>query len=259
MTTSKHKCDVCDSNRGDIGYNKDTQMYLCYKHQQQYIHHGKFLDNNSRTINDLNEIIDDEEDDRYSYIILYNSLSNPIAKTKINKCNVNKVKNIKWRITKKRNKQYVVSGKGSSQIYLARYILDYNGELEVDHINGDELNNTVENLRKVTRQENIINTKPKYTNKYGIRGIYKCKSKTQPYQVDFVYLKNRFYLKQFVTLEEAVYARYLLEINFCKEFRNTSSDKIMMQQIDKLSNEQKDNIKSYIHQKIIEKGLTYDN
>ena len=82
-------------------------MHLCYKHQQQYIHYGKFFDNNSRTINDLNEIVDDKKDDRYSYIILYNSLSNPIAKTKINKYNVDKVKNIKWRITKKRNKQHV--------------------------------------------------------------------------------------------------------------------------------------------------------
>lgn len=42
-------------------------------------------------------------------------------------------------------------------VYLHRHIMKYDGELQIDHIDGNGLNNTKKNLRIVTRSENAKN------------------------------------------------------------------------------------------------------
>lgn len=51
-------------------------------------------------------------------------------------------------------------GKGKRQ-YLHRYLLKYDGKLDVDHINRNVLDNRKENLRLVTKQQNQMNRKVK--------------------------------------------------------------------------------------------------
>lgn len=122
-----------------------------------------------------------------------------------------------WRISQKRNKYYVISGskKKNTMIYLHQMILGKPEDgLEIDHIDGNSLNNRKSNLRYVTHLQNVDNVKAtRIDNTIGIRGIsYNKRNKS--YVVDFNYHGNRFYFKQWKTLEEAVYCRYCAEKQF---------------------------------------------
>lgn len=82
-----------------------------------------------------------------------------------------------WRTSKKRNKVYVVSGsKKNTPVYLHDFVypkLKKHKE-EIDHIDGDSLNNRKSNLRKVSRQFNINNSKVRIDNRTtGIRELVK--------------------------------------------------------------------------------------
>ena len=65
----------------------------------------------------------------------------------------------------------VVSGK-SKAIYMHRAILDAAGSVEVDHRDGDTLNNRRSNLRLATHQENRSNGKRYTCNTSGYKGVY---------------------------------------------------------------------------------------
>jgi hypothetical protein len=225
---------------------------LCFKHRGQYKTYGKILDNNPRTNKDLNEIVDNQ--DGTSSILLYDKYGNSISSTVIDTVHTNKVKNIKWRLIKKRDKTYVIGGSFAKDaknkgIYLHRLILNYYGENEVDHIDGKELNNLESNLRIATRVENIYNTNHKKQNQYGVRGI-SYSQRENKYIVDFSFNKLRYYFKHFADFNEAVYLRYLCDITFKKEFRQIAEDDILFFAINKLNQIQKQNIEKYFQNKM---------
>lgn len=186
---------------------------------------------------------------------LYDKYGNIVAQTFIDIEDIPKAKQYKWRVTKKRNKLYVVTGNKKSEIlYYARYVLNYNGDKEVDHIDGNSLNNQKYNLRIVDRSLNCLNLQRKINNTSGIRGVSFDKRQNK-YYVDFTYKNHRFHFKPFESIEEAVYLRYLCEKFFLKNFRNTANDNAYNAHIDKLSKEQKNAIYNYF----IEKILVSDN
>ena len=88
-----------------------------------------------------------------------------------------KVKDYKWRIDKPSsrprygpyvigyNKQLKKEGK------LHRVIMDAPKGMLVDHIDGDGLNNTKQNLRLCTHKENQRNKKANYNNPTGFKGV----------------------------------------------------------------------------------------
>lgn len=119
-----------------------------------------------------------------------------------------------WRIAKKRNKYYVVTGsiRKNNMTYLHTLISGRTMCIfEIDHIDGNSLNNRRENLRVVTHRENCDNIRAtRIDNQIGIRGISLDK-RSKKYIVDFTYRNDRFYFKQWDTLEEAVYCRKILE------------------------------------------------
>ena len=67
-----------------------------------------------------------------------------------------------------------VNGKKKMQL-LHRLILDNPKEYEVDHIDGNGLNNKKENLRLATRKQNAHNCKKPVNNTSGIKGVSKEK------------------------------------------------------------------------------------
>jgi hypothetical protein len=122
-----------------------------------------------------------------------------------------------WRIAQKRRKYYVITGspKSHTAIYLHNFIIgDAPDGKEVDHIDGNSLNNRRNNLRFVTHLENIDNLRAtRIDNQIGIRGIAYCK-RDKLYKVDFNYHNKRVYSKSWNTIEEAVWYRYCLEDYF---------------------------------------------
>lgn len=168
----------------------------------------------------------------------------------IDKESYEKVSSRVWRTNHKKNKVYLVSGsvKTNNSVYLHNFIMNHvcTPKFEVDHLDGNSLNNRISNLKIVTRQENVDNTRVRIDNKIGIRGV--CQNnKNKLYKCDFSYHKKRFYFKDFKTVEEAVYCRKYAEEYFGIE---TLSKNPLAKKYLTLSEEQSSKIKEYVHSKI---------
>lgn len=120
-----------------------------------------------------------EVDGEYTYIFLKRK-SGDSLKTKISTCDLEKAKRFPntWTASYcKSTKSFYVLGrirKGEKvkTISLHRWLTDASKHLVVDHIDHDTLNNSNENLRVVTQQQNCQNRKGAYkTSKTGIRGV----------------------------------------------------------------------------------------
>jgi hypothetical protein len=61
---------------------------------------------------------------------------------------------------------------GSRKLLIHRIVLDAPAGMDVDHINGDPLDNRKENLRICTRSENCRNRKTRTTSKSEFKGVY---------------------------------------------------------------------------------------
>lgn len=174
-------------------------------------------------------------------------------KSYIDKEDYEKVIQRHWRVSHKKNKVYAVSGSKAKNnvVYLHNYILDYQyqDKLEVDHIDGNSLNNRRNNLRIVPRQVNIDNTRVRIDNQIGIRGISRDK-RNNTFIVDFTYHKKRFYFRTWKSCTEAVYCRKFAEEYYGIETLNKNP---LAQQYLILSDIEADKIKQYVHKKISRK------
>jgi hypothetical protein len=240
------KCEICGITEDikHIFYNKKIGMYLCNKHNVQYRFNGRFLDNNPHSTKDPNtyRIMGD-----YVEVDCYDNHGN-ISGTFI--CDIEDLHFVQehiWRVTLKGTKPYIVTGNNKNYpiTYFHRLVMNYTGELEIDHIDGNALNNRKSNLRLADRILQCRNLAPKCINKFGVRGISYDK-KYNLYTVDFTIDKRRIYIKPFKTVEEAVYARYLLEQKYNPD-RYFSNDEVIFSYINKLNYMQKYNVEYYIH------------
>lgn len=120
---------------------------------------------------------------------------------------INLVKQYKWHFVKHGYAESVTKGK---HIYMHRLITNAPKGKEVDHINGDKLDNRKKNLRLVNHTVNMQNSLRK-TNLSGFRGVRKNLVGWQAY----IFLKNKFInLGNFRTPEEAFEARREGEIKY---------------------------------------------
>lgn len=77
--------------------------------------------------------------------------------------------------------------------------------MEVDHIDGDGLNNTRRNLRIVTRNQNRFNLRLRADNKSGYKGVF-CDKRTGRWCAHIGFYGQRKNLGYFATPEEAARA-----------------------------------------------------
>lgn len=90
------------------------------------------------------------------------------------------------------------------------YVLGYMPNF-VDHINGDGLDNSWNNLRAVDRSMNMRNSKKSKANKSGVTGVFKIKDKFRA----SIYANNRnIYLGLFPDKFDAISARKSAELKY---------------------------------------------
>ena len=215
----KGNCDVCgrysDCLVGKNGYK------LCTKHYNQYKKYGKFLDSNPRTIYDKNEyhIYGD-----ITYIDLYNKDCEVIAQAIIDTEDLDKVKDIKWKLSwngyAMNTPKGSVADRGPNR-HMSRVIYGEDKltpELYVDHINHNTLDNRKCNLRAATKSENAMNSIS--LGKEGsntVPGVYERSSNR--FTATIKYQQYIIYLGSFDTHDEAAFARWIAEYLLFGDFR----------------------------------------
>lgn len=139
--------------------------------------------------------------------ICVGTLTNTNEKFFISKLSFDKIKNYCWL---KSSTGYVVSKNinGDGLIYLHRMIFDKIPQgMVIDHIDGNKLNNTIDNLRICSQLNNMQNVKTKMVDNTMAGVSYIKKLKTNPWRAQITYNGKHIHLGYFHTKEEAVIAR----------------------------------------------------
>ena len=180
----------------------------CNKHYQQIRKYGEIR----RTKEDLNEIVLYKD---YAEIILYNKESVEIARTKIDLDDIDKVKEYKWHLN---DNGYVRGNVGNERMeYLHRFLLNIQGNVIIDHINGNPLDNRKCNLRIATPTQNNMNMKKRSDNISGYKGVG-WQKKRNKWRARITINKKTIELGYFNTIEEAIKARQKAEEEYFGEY-----------------------------------------
>ena len=192
-------CIVCGATEDEKIIKMVHGVYMCSKHKAQYYRYGKIIDKTKRTSQDENEIIYHND---YAELIIYSINNTEKYISLIDLDDIEKIKKRKWRIEFKegRNHGYIVSGNTKKgRIYLHRFVLNYYGDLQVDHINRNKLDNRKSNLRIVSVIQNNHNVEIKRNN------IEKHTKDT--WRIRTIRYKREFLFGPYNTQEEALYIR----------------------------------------------------
>lgn len=179
---NKCKCEWCDNvpNRSGNGY--------CRKHYDQMRKYGHILDLRCRM--NKNRVIVDGDIAR---IVLTNGKDETQGIAVVDVADLKRVKEHRWTLN---GNGYVRTFIGTTPMYLHRFICDYDGNLTVDHINRDKLDNRRSNLRVVSQTVNNLNK--------GVKGFCDTKRNLQKPYVVRVKTKSGFsYHEYFATEDEA--------------------------------------------------------
>lgn len=190
------KCKVknCDNKCHGKGY--------CDKHYRQFKRYGKILE---RTIRDKNEIINYGD---YCEICLYNNKKQEVERTKIDKEDLEKVKQYKWYL---QNNGYVSTRINNKKILLLHHLIlgkPLRG-YEIDHKDINPLNNRRNNLRFVTHYQNCHNNKSKG---------YCWDKRNKKWKVRIMINHKEIWLGYFHNEQDAINARKQAEKKYFGEF-----------------------------------------
>lgn len=129
----------------------------------------------------------------------------------------------KWRPWRSaRNRRVYPVGKrfvdGQQEIVqMHRLILPSAPDVQVDHINGDGLDNRRSNLRRCTQSENLWNQPAKANSKTGLRGVY-YRDDIGKYHGSVTVNRKRHWTGWYLTAREAAMARDRLAVQLHGEF-----------------------------------------
>jgi len=124
-------------------------------------------------LSDEYTLVDDED-----YEMIMEASRNYTKAGKIRK------KSGKWRLRQQTsNLKYAITysgphahtGNGSNGCYIHRLVMGFPEGMDVDHINGNGLDNRKENLRVCSRSQNSMNKKLRSDSTTGYKGVYKRK------------------------------------------------------------------------------------
>lgn len=108
-----------------------------------------------------------------------------------------------------------------ARLYLEHRIIYtmHNGNTDsiIDHINGNHLDNRIENLRTAERWQNLHNSKQNKRNTSGHKGVFWNKA-NKTWQAEIYINTVKHYLGTFKTVEAASKAVEEKRKEFCKEF-----------------------------------------
>ena len=185
---------------------KCTQCGIKFKRNPSAIKRSNFCSRECYLNNNLehkNKIIIGS---KYAEVVL-NSNKYGELRSKIDLKDIDKISNIFWNVYNGTNGFYV-SGYNkktkNTMEFIHKYILDYYGSMEIDHINRDPLDNRRCNLRLVSRSTNQLNKSCPKNNLLGIKGIRMHHGK---YQARIMVNKKSISIGHFNTLNEAIIAR----------------------------------------------------
>lgn len=191
------KCAICGRSNKDKHIGLYHNVLLCDKHKKQMIEYGKIIDPTPRTTRDRNEIILHND---YAEMIIRNKKNEYICSVLIDKEDIDYVIKYKWNVTYQKGKfgypNARINGKTTK---LHKYLLQYKGNLVVDHINREILDNRKENLRIVPQAINCQNRtlKKNYIHKYGKNML----------RVEITRSGKRYVVNTIKTMEEAIKIR----------------------------------------------------
>ena len=163
--------------------------------------------------------------------IVIGKCSNSDKEFKVDLCNFEKIKNICWSLQRKtkpteldRLVGYDVQTKKTIRMHV------YLGYKNYDHIDCDELNNTVANLRPATESQNKMNCKNRQIGKSGYRGVHVTSSGKYHASIQFTTVNNDKKEKHRLvgpsrSNPEDAYVDYLkLALQYHKEYSSVSED-----------------------------------
>ena len=226
------KCDIC--GREQVKLHTIKSLHVCNKHYSQYQRHKKFLDNNPRTTNDLNEIIIDKD---VAKIQLYNTKQEVIGEALVDVEDIPKVAQYKWRLNKggtDRSKCLGVltgNGKETYTNSLHRHIMNCPSGVYVDHINGNRLDNRKSNLRICSNQENNFNTIKRSVNTSGYKGVWYDKTRDK-WVSEIKVNDKKIFIGRYINIEDAAFTRFYAETLLHKEYMS-KEDKLVLENLEK--------------------------
>ena len=189
-------CEICGrtSEETRVDNNRLSGKTLCERHAAQWKKYGKITDPGTKYIRKQrkwNEITTNGDVSTLKIVRKNGDIINILIDTE----DVEHIKNHCWNFG---NNGYASTSINGERIILHRFILNYDGKLDIDHINRNTLDNRKQNLRIVPR---VINSLNKYSNGVSFR---KDRNKYRAY---ISLNKKQIALGNYDTYEEARKAR----------------------------------------------------